>query len=73
MQDLSFVFIETGGDKAPDLREDHRRGQQDAGDQGELQIKKNPSWYEVKISEVPSGRTSVNGLKNQVPIGRMTV
>ncbi len=68
-QNLFFMFKKTGGDKPPDLRKDYRGGQQNPGDQRELQIKKNPSWYEVKISEVPLGSTSVSGLKNQIPMG----
>lgn len=39
-----FMLIETRGDKDPDLPEDHRAGQENAADQGELQIKKKASW-----------------------------
>jgi hypothetical protein len=63
------MFEKTGGDKTPDLRKDYRACQKNAADQRELQIKKNPSWYEVKISEVPLGKTSVNGLKSKTPMG----
>ncbi len=67
------MAVEPRGDKPPNLAEYNRASKQQATDEGELQIKKNPSWYEMKMSEVPSGRTSVNGLKNQVPMGRITV
>jgi hypothetical protein len=38
------VAIQPRSDKAPGLVENNRAGQQDTADQGELQIKKNPSW-----------------------------
>jgi hypothetical protein len=51
------------------LGKKNRACKQDTADKGELQVKKNPSWYEVKMREVPSGSTSIKGLKNHVPIG----
>jgi hypothetical protein len=62
------MFVQTRGQKTPDLIKNDRTGQKQTTDQGELQIKKNPSWYEVKISVEPSGKTSVSGLKNQTPM-----
>jgi len=38
------MLIESRGDETPDLVKDHRAGEQDTADQGELQVKKNPSW-----------------------------
>ena len=64
-----LMSVQAGGQKTPDLIKDNRAGQQQPTDQGELQIKKNPSWYEVKISDEPSGKTAVKGLKNQAPMG----
>ena len=68
---LFFMLEKTGGDKAPDLRKNYRRCKENTADQRELQIKKNPSWYEVKIREVPFGSTLVKGLKSQTPMGSM--
>ncbi len=39
-----FMAIKAGSDKAPDLVENDRGGQQNTTDKGQFQIKKNPSW-----------------------------
>ena len=41
--DPLFVVVETGGDKAPDLGKNHRASENQAADQCQFQIKKNPS------------------------------
>jgi hypothetical protein len=38
------MLIQTRGDKAPDLKKNHRAGHKNPADKGELQIKKKPSW-----------------------------
>ncbi len=65
------MLIESGSDKTPDLEKDDRAGQQDPADQGQLQIKKNPSWYEMKMSVLPGGSTRSRGRKNQSARGRI--
>jgi len=64
-----FMLVETGGDKTPDLIENYRAGQEDAADKSDFQVKKNPSWYEVKINDECSGNTLRSGSSSQSPSG----